>query len=60
MGWALDQVACYPMCDSKVVANTLTLIATCWSAMQKISFVGAKKLFENGNFTKNKCLLFQL
>lgn len=46
IGWALDQIACYPMCESKVVADTLTLIATCWSGITKMSFLGAKKLFE--------------
>jgi hypothetical protein len=46
LGWILDQLSYFPTCDSKVVADALTLLTHCWDSIPKMSFAGAKKLYE--------------
>lgn len=46
LGWILDQLACFPTCETKVVADVLTLLVCLWSSIANVSRSGAKKLFE--------------
>ncbi|CAL8137970.1 unnamed protein product [Orchesella dallaii] len=46
LGWILDQLACFPTCETKVVADALGLLLSIWTSVTSISKPGAKKLFE--------------